>query len=393
MRMLLFTGKGGVGKTTVAAATAAYAARRGHKTLVVSTDDAGSLAEALGHPVGAEAREVEHGLFARQVDARGMLTERWHVVQRYLLGLLDPAGVDPVAAEELTVLPGAEEVVALLALRDAAADGHWDVLVCDCAPTSDTLRLLALPEALPWYLDRLLGMESRLARAMRPVLGGAGLPLPDAEVLEAVDRLRADLADVRRLLTGPDTSVRLVLTPESVVLAEARRTYTALTLHGYRVDGVVANRVFPPGTGDAWREGWAASQAERLTEARESFAPVPVHAVPYQAAEPVGPDVLTALAGVVYAEADPLAPPSTEDPLVVTREGDEFLLSLALPLADRSEVGLARSGDELVVTVGAYRRVLALPSALRRCFVTEARLDDGRLRVGFRPDPDQWMSA
>jgi arsenite/tail-anchored protein-transporting ATPase len=393
MRVLLFTGKGGVGKTTAAAATAALAARRGLKTLLVTTDAAGTLPEVLGAPVGAEPTEVADGLAARQVDTRALLAARWDTVQGYLLRVLDPDGDDAVAAEELTVLPGAEEVLALLALRDAAAEGRWDVLVCDCAPTGETLRLLALPESLPWYLDRLLGTDRRLARVLRPVLGHAGVPLPDTGVLEAVDRLRADLADARALLTGPDASVRLVLTPESAVVAEARRAHTALALHGYRVDGVLANRVFPDEGADDWRAGWVAAQSARLAEAARSFAPAPLYRLPYLSAEPTGVDALAGLASEAYGDADPYAPPPEAPALQVARTDDGFTLSLPLPLADRDALDLVRAGDaELVVTVGADRRVLALPSALRRCDVTGARYDDGRLHVDFRPDPDRWRS-
>jgi arsenite-transporting ATPase len=393
LRLLLFTGKGGVGKTTVAAGTAALAASRGLKTLVVSTDAAHSLADAFGGPVGAAPTEMESGLFAQQVDAQGRFERSWGEVQDYLLSVLSAAGVDPIEAEELTVLPGAEEILALLEVRDQAEADRWDLVVVDCAPTAETLRLLALPDALGWYMDRVFPVERRVVRSLRPVLGRvAGVPMPRDRVFDAVERLHRELRSARAALTAPSASVRLVLTPEAVVVAEARRTLTSLSLYGYRVDAVVANRVFPAAEGDPWRAGWVQAQQAQLAEVAHSFAPLPVFTAPYGVAEPVGSDALVELASATYGAVDAFAQPSVEDPVQVSRSGDEFVLSLALPLADRSETDLARVGDELVVTVGGHRRVLALPSALRRCTVAGAVLRDGRLRVRFEPDPDQWRA-
>ena len=246
MRILLFTGKGGVGKSTVAAGTATLAAASGKRTLVLSTDAAHSLADAFGVTVGAEPEQVAPDLYVHQVDAQLRFEQSWAEIQGYLLRVLEVAGVDSVAAEELTVIPGAEEVLALLELRQHALSDDWDVIVVDCAPTAETLRLLALPEALGWYMTRVFPVERRMVRALKPVLSrAAGVPMPEDDVFAAVERLHAEIDQVRTLLTGRDASVRLVLTPEEVVLAEARRSYTTLSLFGYRVDGVVANRVFP----------------------------------------------------------------------------------------------------------------------------------------------------
>jgi arsenite/tail-anchored protein-transporting ATPase len=395
VRVLLFTGKGGVGKTTTSAATAALAARRGHKTLVLSTDPAHSLADALGVQLGDEPTEVDDCLFGQQVDTQRAFEASWREVQHYLREVLEQGGVDPLEAEELTVLPGADEVLALLELRDQVASGRWDVVIVDCAPTAETLRLLALPEALGWYMERVFPAERRLVRTLRPVLSHfAGVPMPPDQVFAAVERLHGELSEVRRLLTDPAmTSVRLVLTPESVVVAESRRTLTSLSLYGYRVDGVVANRVFPSHGDDPWRAQWVAAQSEQLADVDASFGPLPVWRAPYQPTEPVGLDALTGFADELYADDDPLAVVETVDPVTVERlTADEFVLTIALPHADRRDVDLVRKGDELVVTVGPYRRVLALPSALRRCQVEGAALREGRLRVRFSPDPAVWMA-
>jgi arsenite-transporting ATPase len=388
MRVLLFTGKGGVGKTTTAAATAVLAASHGLKTLVLSTDPAHSLADALGIPLGAEPTLVDTGLLAMQVDAQRAFERSWRDVQDYLRTVLERAGVDALQADELTVLPGAEEVLALLELRRQASSGLYDLIVVDCAPTGETLRLLALPEALSWYMDKVFPAQRRALRAVRPLLSRVAA-VPEDGVFEAVTRLHADLTDVRALLTSDTTSVRLVLTPEAVVVAEARRTLTSLALYGYRVDGLVANRVLPPSE-DTWVAGWVTAQAAQLAAVRADVAPLPVLESPYAPAEPVGVESLLSFAEILYGASDPTTVVDTAELLAVERDSDGFLLSLTLPLARLEDVELSRSGDELVVTVAGHRRILALPSALRRCQVAGARLVDGRLVVRFEPDPEQW---
>jgi arsenite/tail-anchored protein-transporting ATPase len=403
VRVLLFTGKGGAGKTTVAAATAVHAARCGVKTLVASADAAHSLADCLHRPLGPEPVELEPGLSAVHVDARARGERSWRAIQEYLVGVLDALGVDAVAAEELTVLPGADAVLALLEVRDLIARTDHDLVVVDCAPSAETLRLLALPEALGRYLELALPVERRVIRAMatgaRAVRGADGVvSRPRDHVVEAAERLHAELAGIREVLAGPGTSARLVLTPEALVIAEARRTLTALALYGYSVDGVVANRLVPAQGRDGWRSGWALAQAERLVEAEASFRPAPVLRLGYAGAEPIGLAALAelgeALYGAVGAEGAGrlLAPPDPAGRLRVERDGAEFVLVLPMPDADRAQLSLARIGDDLCVQVGGHRRALALPSALRRCVVQGARLTGGELLVRFRPDPGLWRS-
>ncbi|MGI5270684.1 ArsA family ATPase [Nonomuraea sp. CA-218870] len=380
-RVLLFTGKGGVGKTTAAAATATLAARRGLKTLIVSTDTAHSLADALG----AEPGEIAPGLHLHQVDTQRTLERHWGELREYARGVFVELGLDEITSEEITVLPGAEEVIALLELREHARSGRWDVIVVDCAPTAETLRLLALPEALDWHVNRLMPVGRRLMRLAAPLVRGvARVSAPGEDVMNAGERFHRGLLEVRELLTGDHASVRLVLTPEAVVLAEARRTLTSLNLYGYRVDAVIANRVFPGEDADEWRARWVEAQSRLLTEAEESFAPLPVHTVPYLPAEPVGRQALADVGAALYGESDPFAPPAVEPPLLLS--ADE--LTLALPGAERGEVDLARKGDELIITAGPYRRILALPVALARRKISGAVLRDGRLRVRFTSEAE-----
>ena len=375
----------------MAAGTAALAAASGHRTLVLSTDAAHSLADAYGcapGEIGAEPTEVSDRLFVQQVDAQLRFERSWQEIQHYLLSVLDVAGLDPVAAEELTVIPGAEEVLALLELRVQALGGDWEVIVVDCAPTAETLRLLALPEALGWYMHRVLPVERRVVKALRPVLSrAAGVPMPGDTVFDALERLHAELEEVRALLSGPEASVRIVLTPENVVLAEARRSYTTLSLFGYRVDGVVANRVFPAEGADDWRAGWVLAQDEVLERVEESFAGLPIWRSPYRPGEPVGVAALCELAADLYDGCDPLAIARSRPPFrVTTGESGGAVLRLSLPLVSRTDVQLARNGDDLVVTVGSYRRLLTLPSGLARHRIAGARVEQGELQVRFVED-------
>jgi arsenite-transporting ATPase len=394
-RALLFTGKGGVGKTTTAAATAALAARRGVKTLVLSTDAAHSLADALAVPLGPDPTEIGDGFYGQQVDTQHSFERSWREVRTYLGEVFEAAGVDPVEAEELTVLPGADEVLALLAVHEQLTAGRFDLVIVDCGPTAETLRLLALPEALTWYMRRIFPMERRVVRSLRPVLSRvAGMPMPHDQVFEAVERLHAQLTAVRAALTDPDSAaVRLVTTPESVVIAETRRTLTGLSLYGYRVDAVLANRVMPapPRATTGWQAGWAETHRQRLAEIEASFAPLPVLQAPYAPAEPVGLAALGDFAETLYDHHDPTGLAPASDPLTVERTTDGFALSVALPFAAKEELELTRRGDDIAVTVGASRRLITLPSALRRCDVEGARLDAGRLVVRFVPNPDLWM--
>ncbi|MEP7017190.1 MAG: ArsA family ATPase [Actinomycetota bacterium] len=401
MRVVLFTGKGGVGKTTTAAATAVQAARRGIKTLVMSTDAAHSLGDALGVDLVTNALEagplvdVESGLCALQVSASHSARRSWRSVQDYLLTVLGSLGIDPVVADEVTELPGADEIVALLELRAQVESGPWDLVVVDCAPTAETLRLLALPEALTWHLEKLMPAQRGLLRTLRPAAqAAAGLPLPGVQVVDTLRRWRESLRDIQSVLTAESTSVRIVLTPERVVIAESRRTLTALGLYGVTVDQVVVNRVFPDaGLGsrdDGWLAGWNEAQQRGLAEVRQSFDPLPIVITPYLPREPVGTDALAALAEARTGDIRDVLVTFPAQVMSVRPDDGGFLLTLPLPLVTAGEVDLKRRDDELLISVGSQRRVLSLPSVLRRCLVTKATVRDAMLRVRFVPDEKVW---
>jgi arsenite-transporting ATPase len=385
-RVLLFTGKGGVGKTTTAAATALRCADEGRRTLVLSTDPAHSLADALDVPLADRPVLVDGALWAQQLDARRRLEEQWGELRNYLAALLDWAGVTAIEAEELTVLPGLEEVLSLTDLVSLADAGRWDVLVVDCAPTAETLRLLSAPQVLSWWMDRLFPIGRQVTRLVRPMVGQlSGVPVPGDTVFSALDRLYRRLAAVRDLLSDAErSSVRLVVNPEKVVIAEARRTATYLALFGFSVDAVVVNRLLPDDVVDPWFDRIRAAQVDHLATIEEGFGPLPILRADLAPEEPVGLDRLRAFADRVYAGQPPWERLHVGSLLDLQRDGDRWVLTLELPFTDRRDVGLVRRQGELLVSVGPYRRALLLPEALRHRRVVEAVVRQGQLAVTFQ---------
>ena len=388
MRVILVTGKGGVGKTTVSAATAVRAADLGYRTLVMSTDPAHSLADAFQFDLGDSPRPVVAGLDAQQIDSQQRLEESWGDVRDHLKDLFDWSGLHGVEAEELTVFPGMDEIFSLASVRDHARSGTYDVIVVDCAPTAETLRLLSLPDVLSWYMEKMFPVGRRVAKVVRPVLTRATtMPVADDKVFDAVERFYERLDGIREILADPDiTSARLVMNPEKMVVSEARRTYTYLGLFGYAVDAAIVNRVYPETVTDPYFKRWREIQELHLETVEQGFADVDIRLLRLFDEEMVGPAKLRLVGDELYGDVDPVARLSAGRPFRVEEEGDEVILVLSVPFADKSEVDVLRHGSELYITVGPYRRSFVLPDSLKRRHVRRARLADGELRVSFGLD-------
>jgi arsenite-transporting ATPase len=384
-RILLFTGKGGVGKTTVAAATALRCADAGLRTVVLSTDPAHSLADAFDVPLGSIATPVQHNLWGQQLDATERLEDVWTEIQAYAMEVLDWAGVDAIEAEELSVLPGLDEVFSLSDIKAYAASGDWDVIVVDCAPTAETIRFLSLPDILSWYMDRIFPVERKVVKAVRPLLRRiTSLPVAGDNVFAATRRFYDRLEGVRELLTdGTVTTLRLVVNPERMVIAEARRTATYLALFGYKVDAVIANRLLPDTITDPWFDKWKAAHVEHLASIEEGFAPLPVLRAELARDELIGMDRLREFGDTLYGDDDAAGVLFVGEPLRVEKRNGHHVLALQLPFADKDELELGRRDDELLVRVGPYRRALVLPDSLKRREVEGATMVGEWLEVTF----------
>jgi arsenite-transporting ATPase len=385
MRIILYSGKGGVGKTSLSAATAVRSASLGHRTLVVSTDAAHSLADALDVPVKGTPTRIAPHLDALEIDVNEELAGHWGVIQEWLTRFMTFQGVDEAVAEEMAILPGMEELFSLLRVKRLAESKAYDVLIIDCAPTGETVRMLGVPEILNFYFKRIFPIQKTVLRSVRPVASRVtSMPLPSDDVLSAVKRVYDELEGMSPLLQDPRTSsIRIVLNPERMVINESQRLYTYLNLFGFPVDAVVANRVLPPEARSGYLQGWVAIQAGHLAEARQSFDPLPFFEARLFDREMVGLPLLEVFAREVFGDADPTAVFFQEKPVEVKKEGRGYALYIRLPFAEKDRIQVWTRGEELVVQVDNQRRHVLLPRSLAARRLLGAAFVDHRLRVGF----------
>jgi arsenite-transporting ATPase len=383
-RIIVYTGKGGVGKTSVAAATALLAAERGYRTIVLSTDAAHSLGDSFDRPLGPEPTPIGPNLWGQESEVYHNVEAYWGTIQAYVSSVLQWRGLDTVVAEEMSVLPGMDELASLLWIADHHDRGQYDLIIVDAAPTGETLRLLSLPEAGRWWLEKIYPIQRRIAQLTSPIVGRiTGMPMPDRELYSAGEQLFERLEHMHALLSDPElTSIRIVLNLEKMVIKEAQRSFTYFHLYGYPADLVVCNRVLPEDAGPyfgAWRE--AQQRYRPLVD--EAFAPVPVRTAPFFDEEVVGERMLRRLGSIVFGEDDPAGFFYRGRPYTVRREADTFVLDLELPFVTKDEVHLTRFGDELVIQVGSWRRNLILPRVLVDVPTRSAGFHDDILRIEF----------
>jgi arsenite-transporting ATPase len=394
MRVLLHTGKGGVGKTTMALATAFGAAAHGHRVFLLSTDAAHSIGDALGTTLGAGPEPVAPGVTVQELSVLDELDEAWAVVQQWMNAFLrgervkgDEESEEEMVAEELLAFPGLEELIALRAIRQVEATGEYDVCVVDCAPTGATLRLLRFPDVLRFFMENIFDWKRRTMRFVRPIARRVHAErfVPSDEVFAAVEHLYEDVADVRQILLDADrTSARLVVNPARVVVDETRRSFAYLSLYGLATDAVLVNRVLPPDAAGGYFARWAEREREELEEIERSF-PVPRFTLPLQRVEPIGPEALAAVAGELFGERDPADFFSTARPIRLRKSEGTTVLEIDLPNVSADEVDVVPAGRDLVVHVRDAQRLISLPDSVSGRALESVQLRNGVLEVAFAP--------
>ncbi|RRR73323.1 MAG: arsenic-transporting ATPase [Candidatus Viridilinea halotolerans] len=391
MRTLIFTGKGGVGKTSVAAATALRAADMGLRTLVMSTDPAHSLADSLDleGPLGPEPVQIAPNLHALEVSIHHDIESNWGIVREHFAQLMAEQGVEGILADEMSILPGMEEAFPLIRIKKHKDEGDFDLLVIDCAPTGETLRLLSAPETFKWAINMLRGAEKfvikPLLRPMGKLNPALGKMIAPTEVYEAVDDMFAQMVGVTEALTNPlETSVRLVMNPEKMVIKESQRALTYLSMYGMTVDTVVVNKILPVDQDSGYLNHWKDVQQRYLQDVEHSFAPLPIYHVPYYAEEVVGLDKLRAMSRDIYGDADPTAIVYKESPMDLAKLDDgTYRIKIKLPFADVNQLDLFQNGDELVIQIGDFRRIMTLPVSLAGQEAGQAEMEGDWLIVPF----------
>ena len=389
MRLILMTGKGGVGKTSVAAATGLRCAELGYKTLVLSTDPAHSLADSFDMELGHDSRLVKPNLWGAELDALRELEGNWGAVKRYITQVLRAQGLEGVQAEELAILPGMDEIFGLVRMKRHYDEGEFDVLIIDSAPTGTALRLLSLPEVGGWYMRKFYKPLQGISAALRPLVEPifrpiAGFSLPDKEVMDAPYEFYEQIEALEKVLTDNTvTSVRLVTNPEKMVIKESLRAHAYLSLYNVATDLVVANRIIPAEVTDPFFKRWKESQEEYRQEIHSDFMPLPVKEVPLYSEEMCGLAALERLKETLYKDEDPSQVYHKENTIKIVQENNQYSLELYLPGIAKDQIQLSKTGDELNVRIGNHRRNLVLPQALAALQPSGAKMEEEYLKIKF----------
>ena len=390
MRIILYTGKGGVGKTTVAAATALNCSEKGYRTLALSTDAAHSLSDSFNLAACPSPTAIADNLWVQETELNTTVNEHWTVIQQWFSTLLAWRGINEMVAEEIAFLPGMEELAYLLFIVDYAESGQYDAIVVDSAPTGETVRLLSFPEVLNWWMKKLFPIERQMTKLVRPVLKPIlNFPVPEEEVMDSVQQLFPQIEKMRTLLADPKiTSIRLVVNPEKMVIKETQRTYTYLNLYGYATDMVICNRLLPNSVTDKYFEYWKTNQEQYYREIEERFAPLPILSLPLMEQEVVGIDMLRKTSKELYRDRDPMEIFFSGKTHSFIKENGQYLLSFDFPYTSKEEISLIKNNDELIIQVGVFRRNINLPKAIAALSVKGAKLENGKLIIKFAAHED-----
>jgi len=386
MRIILFTGKGGVGKTTLAAATALLSAKKGYKTLAISTDAAHSLSDSFEAQLSNQPKRIAPNLYGQEINSLEEIEKKWGEIKTYLTELFASQGVDTIEAGEMSIFPGMEELFSLMEIRSYSQKSEFEVIIVDCAPTGDTLRLLSAPEITNWYLKHIFPIQRTAAKAIRPVASRIlPFPFPEDRIFEALKRLTTQLAEMKEILEDSrKTTVRLVINPEKMVVKEAQRAFTFFNLFGYTVDLIIVNRVIPPEVQDIYFKKWKTIQASYQQLISECFSPLPILTLELFSQEIVGMALLDEVAKRVYGKKDPAQIFFSQKPMAIEKVDGGFDLLLRLPFVEKKDLGLFQKGEELFVRVGNYKRNILLPQTLLGYSIKGAKFEEEKLKISFR---------
>ena len=385
MRIILFTGKGGVGKTTTASATALRAAELGHRTLAISTDASHSLADAFNRKLGHRPTKIAEKLWGQQIDVLHEISANWKAILEYISAVIRSRGVEHIIADEMAVLPGMDELFGLLEIYRARRTRKYDCIIVDCAPTGQTLRLLSFPDVARWWMQKVFPVERKVAKILRPVTKTLlKFPIPEDVVFASIQKVFDETEKLKELLTDPKvTSVRLVLNPEKIVIQESQRAYTYLNLYGYAVDCVIANRMLPEAVTDPFFKNWHDVQQKYMEKVARAFSPLPIFHSDLMKTEIVGPGPLARFAKSIYGEDDPTQLYYEGCPQRIEKQGENYVLCLRLPMARKADLEVIKNDEQLIVRVGAYRRDFFLPNVLAAREIKKASFESDELKVAF----------
>lgn len=388
MRIVLFTGKGGTGKTTLSAATALLSAKKGHKTLVISTDAAHSLSDSFEVQLSNQPKKITTNLYGQEISAQQEIEERWGEIKNYLSALFSSQGIETIEAEEMSLFPGMEELFSLMKIRNYSLTKEYDVIIVDCAPTADTLRLLSAPEITHWYLKHIFPIQRTAAKAVRPVAKKVlPIPFPEDEVFGAMKNLSTQLAEMKEVLVDSQmTSIRLVVNPEKMVIKESQRAFTFFSLFGYTVDMVIVNRVLPDTVKDDYFKKWKNIQESYIKMIHEGFSPLPIYNLELFDQEIVGKTLLNKIAKRIYNTKDPTRFFFSEKPISIKKVKDGFDLFLKLPFVKKTDLDLYQNGEELSIRVGNFKRTILVPHSLLNYTLADAKFEEENLRISFRKE-------
>ncbi|MCX8129659.1 MAG: ArsA family ATPase [Clostridia bacterium] len=385
MRIILYTGKGGVGKTSVAAATAVKSAGRGLKTLVVSTDPAHSLGDSFDIKLSPEPLQISENLWAQEIDSVHEAEQGWRKIQEFISTVFTSKAVNDITAEELSIFPGIEDLLSLLRILRYHKEKSFDVIIIDCAPTGETLAFLSYPDLLRWWMEKLFPIQKKALKIVRPIAGSLlGVPMPSDSVVNEIENLFHQLSEMREILSNREiTSVRIVVNPEKMVVKEAQRSFAYLNLYDYNIDAVVVNRVIPDNVSDNYFKVWKDIQKKYKETIINSFSPLPIYYAPLFEREIVGLEMLEKMGKEVFNETDPTAISYTSRTQQVTRDGEEYILTIYMPFTDKKEISLNQKGDELIIKVGNVKRNIVLPRTLLNLAIQGAKFENEMLKIRF----------